>query len=87
MEIVIQMKSAAEMIQQNNQKIIPVFPLKKSERAFTNVSRRMLLGFLMGNTDAQEEYPEVPVRALREMLEKQAAGAGYILQEVNPDDY
>lgn len=88
MELVNQMKLSAEIIRNSNQKIIPIFPLKKSERAQSNKARRLLLAFLLDHRDAQREYMEEgsPKKA-RELLESIANLAGYTLHEVNPDEY
>lgn len=84
MEIKDQMKNLAEFIKRNNQKVIPVWPLKKREDSFSNQARRILLAELL-NEPAGDDYQmgQVANRRWRLILEQKAQEAGYQLIEYN----
>ncbi len=89
MEIENQMKLMAERIKRDGNKTVYLHPATKSERSHANLSRRMLLANLLNDAEGAKEYmthtngPKVQ----RLFLEALAVQRGYVLTDVDADDY
>jgi hypothetical protein len=75
-----QAKLAAEHLRSTDQKGVHVFPLGKGHSHTSNQFRKYLFGELTGRTGWLDESDRVKAEAAAERL-------GYIIIEVDPDDY
>ncbi len=75
-----QAKFAAEHLRSTDQKGVHVFPLGKGHAHTSNQFRKYLFGDLTGRTGWLDESDRVKAEAAAERL-------GYIIIEVNPDDW
>jgi len=75
-----QAKLAAEHLRSTEQKGVHVFPLGKGHAHTSNQFRKYLFGELTGRTGWLDESDRVKAEAAAERL-------GYIIIEVNPDDW
>ena len=85
-EIKDQLQNLSEFIKRNNQMKIPVYPLKQTETAYSNQSRRILLSFLL-NEPVGDSYRmgQVANKRWRLILEEKVIEAGYQLIEVEEE--
>ena len=89
MEIENQMRMMAENVLKSGTKTVYLYPARKSERSHENLSRRMLLANLLNDAEGAKEYGHMPKgpKARRIALERSAVVEGYVLVDVDAEDY